>query len=65
MLAGTLSMYLIGVPWMISVLGAEDINASIAVISVNILPFIPVDIMKMILSVLLGYSIKKRIHFKN
>ena len=61
MFVSTIAMYLIGVPWMVTVLGAEDINAAIAVISVNILPFVPVDVIKMVLAVVLGCSIKKRV----
>ncbi len=60
-LAGTMIMYLIGVPWMVAFLGTKSIDAAFSVIAVNVLPFVPVDIIKMILAVVLGYSIQKRV----
>ena len=46
---------------MLYILGPESMSAILSVLAVNILPFVPVDIMKMILSVLLGLKIKNRI----
>ena len=58
---GTVIMYLLGVPWMLYDLGIKSVRGIISVLTVNILPFIPVDIIKMILAVLLGFQIKNRL----
>lgn len=58
---GTVAMYLLGSSWMIYILGAKTTADALTVIAVNILPFIPVDLAKMILALLLGYNIKKRL----
>lgn len=60
-LIGTAVMYLLGVPWMIYVLGAKSMSDALAVVVVNILPFIPVDFVKMFLAVIFGHSIKERL----
>ena len=57
----TVVMYIVGVSWMIYILGAKTLSDTLVVVAVNILPFVPVDLAKMFLAVGVGYSIKDRL----
>lgn len=62
---GTVTMYIPGVAWMLYVLGAESVNSAMSVVAVNILPFVPVDVLKMVAAVYIGNSINNRIYKNN
>lgn len=55
---GTISLYLIGTLWLMFQSKLDFITA----LSVGVLPFVIFDVIKMVLAVILGNSIKKRIH---
>ena len=55
---GTLGLYLVGTLWLMF---QSKLDFMIA-LSVGVLPFVIFDIIKMILAVILGNSIKKRMH---
>ncbi len=59
---GTVAMYIPGVLWMLYILGADSLNSALSVVAVNILPFIPIDIIKMLLATFVGYRVKERIY---
>lgn len=62
LLIGTVVMYIPGVSWMIYILGADSVNSALSVIAVNILPFVPVDLLKIVLAVFIGNKINNRIY---
>ena len=58
---GTITMYIPGILWMLYILGADSVSSAVSVIGVNILPFVPIDIIKMFLATFVGCKVKERI----
>ena len=46
---------------MLYILGADSVSSAVSVIGVNILPFVPIDIIKMFLATFVGCKVKERI----
>lgn len=61
LLLGTALMYVLGSAQLCFVMGADGAKTALSLLAVNVFPFIPIDIAKMILALTLGDTLNKRL----
>lgn len=61
LMMGTIVMYAAGSAWMLYVMGADTFGSAMSLLTMNLFPFIPIDVLKMILALIWGNLIKRRI----